>query len=133
MTNQVLGIAAGAAIRHKDTTQPKVPIFTLSGPTGVITTTANVPGLLVGETLQLLGIRRSVMPARFVRVTAVDAVNFRWTVVGLPAGVTLGPGGFVRRLHYVNDAVVQAIPERITERRDGRPFGLLRGRAAPVR
>jgi len=120
-------------IRVKDLAQPRVPIFSANGITGVVTLTAVMPNVVPGDRVQLLGVPRSVVKDRFFRVVSWDPINRTLGLANWPTTATFGPAGFMRLLRFVGQPVTSAIPERITERRDGRPFGLLRGRSAPVR
>jgi hypothetical protein len=118
------------AVKAKDRAQAKQPIFTIDGAGNVITTIPLV-GVSNLSTIQILGIPRSIVKTRLYRVANVtDQSHFQlrgWTS-GLIAG-----RGFVRPLVYRLYQIDQTLIDAATERRVGRPFGLLRGRAAVIR
>lgn len=118
-------------VNAKDRTQAKIPITGISI-AGAVVLGAPMPGVTNGSIVQLLGVPRSVIKQRQFEVTAfVD--NQHFTLRGWPAGQFLGAEGFLRRkvntLYNINATTIVDIGER----KVGRPFGLPRGRVAPVR
>jgi len=118
------------SIKNKDRTQLKQPIATISA-AGVVNMSAPVAGLGNLDTVQILGIPRSRVPKRTYLVTnLVDQSNF--TLRGWNSGVVTATG-YLRRIVYNLLPISIAAADFATERRVGRPFGVLRGRRAVVR
>ncbi len=124
--------STGWAINHKDATQPRARIKSMTA-SGVVEMIDAIPGLALSSTIQLMRVPRSVIPGRFFRLSSfTDEKNFTLAVPPNslePLFVT----GVFRRVAFVLHQIDHTEIERVTERRTGRPFGVLRGRAAPVR
>jgi hypothetical protein len=124
VTDNVFGI------KNKDRTQLKQPINTIS-PAGVVTMANPIAGLANLATVQLLGIPRSVIPKRtYTVVNFVDGSNFSLRGYSGPA---ISMRGYLRLISYVILQINQIVTDFVTERRVGRPFGVLRGRRAVIR
>jgi hypothetical protein len=118
-------------IKQKDRSQVKQPILSVDG-LGNVVMAVPLAGLAVKSVVQLLGVPRSKVPGRLFLIDVfTDASHFH--VRGWPAGVTLTSQGFFRPVVYLITPIVQVVADAVTERRTGRPFGLLRGRRAVVR
>jgi hypothetical protein len=119
------------AIKQKDRSQVKQPILSVDG-TGNVVMAVPLAGIAVKSVVQLLGVPRSKVPGRLFLIDVfTDASHFH--VRGWPPGVTLTSTGFFRPVVYIVTGINQVVADAITERRVGRPFGLLRGRRAVVR
>jgi hypothetical protein len=117
-------------IKNKDRTQAKQAINTVSVG-GVVNMLAPLLGLANLDTVQVLGIPRSVLPKRTYTVqNFVDMSNFTLRGYNGPA---IAGRGFLRRISYVISPITATATDFATERRVGRPFGVLRGRRAVIR
>jgi hypothetical protein len=110
------------------TANPQLAIFSLVGATGVATMTAPMVGVAVGSIVQLSGVPTSIVPTRLFRVLAVGP-GFAITLAGWPRLIDLNGQGFLRLLGKSVVQISQVSAGLITERKVGRPFGQLRGRA----
>jgi hypothetical protein len=128
INNYLAGMIASPFAISGKTANPSRPITTAVGATGVVTT-VGVTGAAVGDTIQVIGVPTSVLPTRFYRVIGVDNVASTVTLAGWPLAVNLTNVGFLRRTTKEVVQISQAVSGLITERKVGRPFGQLRGRA----
>ena len=118
------------SIKNKDRTQVKQAINTISL-AGVVNMVTPIPGLANLSTVQVLGIPRSVLPTRtYTVVNFVDGSNF--TLRGYK-GPAIAARGFLKLQQFVLLGINQIVTDFVTERRVGRPFGVLRGRRAVIR
>jgi hypothetical protein len=118
------------AIKNKDRAQQKQPIDTISA-AGVVRMANPIAGLANLATVQVLGIPRSQIPKRtFTVVNFVDGSNF--TLRGY-TGPVIAQRGYLRLVTFSLLVINQIVTDFVTERRVGRPFGVLRGRRAVVR
>jgi hypothetical protein len=118
------------AIKNKDRTVLPIQILSATA-LGVITLASPIASATPGTPVQLLGIPRSLVPGR----TFLLGAGSTTTVLNLlnwPGAAFTGRGK-IRQNVIVLTAITAAVCDTATERKPGRPFGLLRGRAAPVR
>jgi hypothetical protein len=117
-------------IKNKDRSQVKQPIYTVSL-AGVVNMSVPVAFLANGDTVQILGVPRSVVPKRFYTViNLVDQSNFQLRGY---AGPALTHQGYFRRIAYTILPINFTATDFVTKRGVGRPFGVQRGRRAVVR
>jgi hypothetical protein len=109
------------------TANPSVAITQAVGATGVLTGTAILAGATVGSIIQITGVPTSILPVRFYRAIAFS--GFSVTLAGWPSTVSLVNQGFMRLTTKSVVQITAASAGLITERKVGRPFGQLRGRA----
>jgi len=98
---------------------------------GVITLATPIANAAAGQVVQLLGVPRSLVKQR----TFILGPGSTTTVLNLVnwPNVVLSGKGKIRQNSIILSAVSAAVCDTSTERKPGRPFGLLRGRAAPIR
>lgn len=127
-TNQLL--TNGWGIKNKDRTQQKQPIASVDN-VGNVVLTMGIAGLTVGDTVQFLGIKRSILPKRTYIVETVTSATV-FSLRGYSGPPIVGVG-FVRKIVLLVLPLDNVVVDNTTERRVGRPFGLLRGRRAVIR
>jgi hypothetical protein len=119
-------------INAKDRTQVKARIKSIAAD-GTVVMRDSITGLTITSVIQLLGVPRSVIGTRqFQLDDFTDDKHFKLSLGGELLTPITGRGYFRRRVYTIAPLTIVDEP-RITERRTGRPFGVLRGRAALVR
>jgi hypothetical protein len=107
---------------------PAIPMLSMIGATGVAALTGPMVGVAVGSVVQVTGVPTATLPVRYYRVIAVGP-GFAITLAGWPSLVSLANTGFLRLTTKAVTQISGASAGLITERKVGRPFGQLRGRA----
>jgi hypothetical protein len=98
---------------------------------GVVTLATPIANAAAGQRVQLLGVLRSLSPQRSYVIGAGSTTTVL-NLLGWP-GLVLAGTGFIRQNVVALPQVTDAVCDTNTERRSGRPFGLLRGRRAVIR
>jgi hypothetical protein len=120
LTSQPYGISGKTA-------NPSIAMTSLVGNTGVASLVSPMVGVAIGSIVQLTGVPTNIAPTRFYRVLGIGP-GFAITLAGWPAAINLFGQGFLRLVGKTVTQISGASAGQITERKVGRPFGLLRGR-----
>lgn len=126
------------SIRRFDVSaQPGAFISSLTNTVGVSSITVrpnSVPPVLVGQYVQVYGVRGVCPPLARSKVLSTNTPNDTFTIPGtLPVDYTYPGGARFVRLGFVYSQITQVQFERVSTRKIGRPFGLIRGRRRACR
>jgi len=109
----------------------KQPITSINA-AGDVVMTIPLAGVTINSTIQILGVPRSLVPVRNFRLSSLTSQSV-FSLRGWPSGVVLQNRGYLRPNVQILGRISEIVFDSVTERRIGRPFGLLRGRRAVVR
>jgi hypothetical protein len=118
-------------VNAKDRSLPKRLVANMDN-FGHVTMIQPVTGAVPGKQVQVLGVKRSVIPQREPFVVLPFTSESDFFVSPHPPYAVPGPW-YLRLVNFQTYLVKGTSEPRLTERRVGRPFGLPRGRAAKIR
>lgn len=122
----------GFSIAHKVPPTDAKLVIAYNATTGLFTVSADIPGLTYNMPLVLTNVKRSIVKTRIWRV-ATAPTGSTFTLQKWVKTIDISGFGKWRSAIPVLDSVTESIVRPHTTHKVGRPFGLPRGRVAPVR